>query len=98
MAGADVAAVGAEKGRKMSESQRGEQLLTAYEWNDKLDYQILDYDGFRDGTIDTQTRMSREEFERRALQSTRKLTPEKLRNMTEWPEDLRVREFPKERR
>lgn len=46
---------------------------TAYEWNEILNFQILDYDGFRDGTITTETKMSETEFRRRAQHATRML-------------------------
>lgn len=44
---------------------------TAPDWNRILDYGIIDYDGFYDVTVSTL--MSRDEFEKRAVHSTRKL-------------------------
>lgn len=48
-----------------------DQYHTAFEWNDKLEYGIMDYDGFRDGDITAETKMTQQEFERRAQHSTR---------------------------
>lgn len=46
------------------------ELHTAYEWNDILQTNIIDYDGFRDDEVTTETVMSKEEFQRRAVYCT----------------------------
>lgn len=51
-----------------------EELHTAYEWDEILAYGILDYDGFRDGTISVDTKITKNEFERRAVHATRCLS------------------------
>lgn len=70
------------------------QLLAAYEWNAKLQHGVVDYDGFRDGSITVDSKITQEEFERRAMHATRMVvrkpvepvpTPEPHRE-TEWRE------------
>lgn len=73
----------------MTPSPITDKLHTAYEWNELLDYGIISYDGFRDGTITTETKMSRNEFERRSQQATRKLKPPITDEARKCAEDIR---------
>lgn len=45
-------------------------LLTSHEWNEALDYGILDWDGFRDGVLTTETKITRSDFINRAKHAT----------------------------